>query len=187
MRKTRAAPEVVACVCDAAVPWPTCQSLAGMHTDDTLGPMVKRAAGQVALVRRQLAEQAIAAAAAADYGTEARAWDDVWRMRRKLQQTCKAASDFQKLIGNRGPKNGCERATRAGAVQPCAMLHGSGSDCTAAAASPHPALCAPAAHCRLGARLRFSDTSGASPFGETEARGLRPMCAHARSCAVLLF
>ena len=109
MRKTAAAKNVVDCVCNAAIPWPTCNSLAGLHTDASLAPMVQRAAGQVTELRRRLVEQA--SGVAASYEAEAQALKDVRRMRRELKQTCKAASEFSSLLGGR-LSTGCERHAR---------------------------------------------------------------------------
>ena len=83
IRKTAAAAQVTACVCDPTIPWPTCSSMVGLHSDASLAPLVQQAGSDVSAMRRRLVEQA--AAVAADYGTEARAWEDVRRMRRNVQ------------------------------------------------------------------------------------------------------
>ena len=104
--------------------------MVGLHSDASLAPLVQKAGGRVSAMRRQLVEQA--AAVAADYGTEARAWEDVRRMRRNLQQTCKTAGDFSSILGG-SLNTGCACG---GAVCQCKQL--ACAECTGPRCRPPP-------------------------------------------------
>ena len=172
MRTSGAAQTVVDCVCNATIPWPTCNSLAGLHSDVSLSPMIQQAAGDVVAMRQQLARQARmnhARKTAGDYGAETQAWQDVWRMRRSLKQTCDSAGDFAEIMG--GAKTGCEclaRAARCAArcAPPPASAYASP---TAAPLPPH----------RLVNWLQIHTASSADSCPQAAVGGVHSLCVRA--------